>query len=254
MGTPFAVTFACLYIHSQSINYDTLMYARYIDDIFAIFYNETAANEFIKLFNELRPNKIKLIVTNKGNSVDILDLKIFKGDRFANERLLDTKIFQKPQNKYLYLPISSCHRSNVFKAFIQAELKRYRISCTSDDDFTALKKEFRSRLLNRGYTELYLDKIFNIEINRNELLFNTVKNRNNVESNTPIIFKTTYTNRQKIINLKKCLELTEALWTDPKSHRIFQRNCKHPILCFKRTHNLKELLTKAKYSFIIKRI
>jgi hypothetical protein len=169
-----------------------------------------------------------------------------------------TNLYQKPQNTYLYFAPSSFHQPSVFKSFIKAEVKRYRICCSKDDDFLTAKNNFVNRLLARGYDSDYLNKVMNFEVDRTKLLANlksvskmkdtSVIQENNKIQKLPILFKTNYTQRQISIKLKNCLLYIEALNFDKKSELIFKiRNKKAPTLCYKRSINLKEILISSKF-------
>jgi hypothetical protein len=263
MGTPFAVTFACIYLSMIEIevdavlidlyNFKPIFYKRYIDDIFAIFNNTNEAKTFMHVFNKAKHNQIKLKLTFIGDKVEFLDIEIFKGQRFYKTNLLDSKIFQKQQCKYLYLPPSSFHCNSVFTSFVQSELRRYRLICSNDDDYFIIKDHFKQRLLNRGYSETFLTTIFCVDFDRKKLLFtrNGNNNNTNIQQKNPLVFQTIFTPRHININLNKCLEFIEQLWCDQKTTRVLNNKSKRPILCFKRSKNLSEYLTRARYSYKI---
>lgn len=262
MGTPFAVTFACLYMgqleieafkiyytHDNTIN-TCHKYRRFIDDIFAIFTSITLAQLFMTIFNQLRTG-INLTTTHIGNTVDFLDATVYKGTRFTTTKQLDTSIFQKPFNKYLYVPPTSFHADTTHKTLVQSELKRYRIMCTDDSKFNTITSEFRTRLSQRGFLDSNLDTYFNITLDRQQLLTNYIQQKQNNTTDTttktaPLIFKTYNTQRQHRINLNKCLRPDESVWCDPNSNTIFGKT--NILISHKRTHNLKDLLTKSKYN------
>ena len=191
MGTPLAVTFACIYINQLEqltikrlkdngilFNEICLYYRRYIDDIFAIFTSEEAASQFLATFNQMRPGRIELITTHIGKSVTFMDLDIIISDE---RNKIYTKIFQKPKNAYLYLPPSSFHQKHIFKNTITAELRRYKLKCFLNEDYCNIKNEFYNRLLARGYGKNYLDPIFLKEesVKRSTLINNLMLNSNN---------------------------------------------------------------------------
>ena len=60
-----------------------------------------------------------------GNDVHFMDLFIFKGERFYVDGKLDVSVFQKEENKYMYIPAKSGHAKHTIKNFIRGELKRY---------------------------------------------------------------------------------------------------------------------------------
>jgi hypothetical protein len=262
MGTPFAVTFACIYLSTienktkqlliVNYNFQPIFYKRYIDDLFAIFKNTSEAMKFVKVFNKIKQNQIKLVITHIGDNVQFLDIEIFKGIRFLNENLLDSKIFQKAQCRYLYLPPSSFHRKSVFNSFINAEIKRYRLLNSNDDDYKLIKHNFYQRLLDRGYNNLQLDKLFNKDYSRKSLMLNIMNNNSVIKCiQPPILFQTVFTPRHMNIDFKKCLQYTEAIWMDPRSSRVILNKTTHPTLCFKKSKTLGEYLTSASYKYNI---
>jgi hypothetical protein len=184
MGTSFAVAYANIYLHvleqevwsifTKSINYDCtgypLLNKRYIDDVYLIFpSHNNFAELYINIYNTLR--RTIQIVSHIGTSVNFLDLELFLGPRYTREKLIDIKIYQKTMNKYLYIPPGSFHVKSIFKAFITNEIKRYRISCTSDEDFLDIKTKFYSRLIAREYVPTtQIDPLFSIEYTREDLL------------------------------------------------------------------------------------
>ena len=260
MGTPVAVTFACIYMSElefeltlQNNTIAALIYYRYIDDVFGIFKNEAEATEYITAFNKLRPQSIKLITTHLGTTVDFLDLTIHLGERYAATQRADITLFQKPQNSYLYLPKCSFHNQSVFKFTIIATINRYRVNCTNDTEFNNYVTLFYQRLKARGYEDCYLLAIINRNISRTTLIEGLKNKLTDTFKNSkpaPTVFKTFNTPREQRINIKQCIALPEQIWSDPDSSLIFP-NRRAPIICFKRTKNLKEEFIQSRYNFTL---
>jgi hypothetical protein len=182
MGTPAAVVFACLFLDSlerrvfKEHKIKSMCFKRYIDDIFAIFGTKEEAELFLQHFTTKLPTiKCSSYTISETEGV-FLDLVIFKGPRFQNEAKFDTKIYQKPQNKYLYLTPNSFHPKAIFPAFIVSELNRYRLCCNSEDDFQKVKNEFFDRLIARGYETSMLNGLFTKWSSR-DILLKKVKER-----------------------------------------------------------------------------
>ena len=76
-----------------------------------------------------------------------------------NGRLI-TQPYQKPLNRYLYLPYTSYHPTHAKKSFIKAELLRYVRLSSKKYDFLQIKEKFFVRLRNRGYPVWFLIPIF----------------------------------------------------------------------------------------------
>ena len=264
MGTPLAVTFACIYINQLEqltikrlkdngilFNEICLYYRRYIDDIFAIFTSEEAASQFLATFNQMRPGRIELITTHIGKSVTFMDLDIIISDE-TNK--IYTKIFQKPKNAYLYLPPSSFHQKHIFKNTITAELRRYKLKCFLNEDYCNIKNEFYNRLLARGYGKNYLDPIFLKEesVKRSTLINNLMLNSNNKKTtgeNMPVTFSITNTPLLRQFNINNLLQLTEELESDPIHPLIFPtyKGRNKPIVTYKRAENMRDQLTRSAY-------
>ena len=134
MGTPFAVTVAnaFMYHHEKDIvgqysNYLTL-YRRFIDDIFAIWDGpKDVLLEFLDALSS-KTDRIKLTYCISDSSISFLDLFLYSD---ISSSVLQFSTFQKPLNKYLYIPFESFHPSSNKKAFIKGQLMRYARNSSS---------------------------------------------------------------------------------------------------------------------------
>ncbi|XP_074608094.1 uncharacterized protein LOC141860796 [Acropora palmata] len=128
MGTPFAVTAAnaFMYYHERDIielyAQHLTLYKRFIDDIFVIWdgTRETLL-EFLSAMNA-KDERIKLTYEISDSKIPFLDLLLFKD---SASHTLQHSTFQKPLNKYLYIPFESFHPTSNKKAFIKGELMRF---------------------------------------------------------------------------------------------------------------------------------
>src|SRR5690606_21796845 len=131
MGSPMAPCYANVflyYLEKQWLdihNNHILFYRRYLDDVFGVMWTTaTEAKTILDSFSSLHPDmKLKYELDSK--SVNFLDLKIFKGDRFRQFHIFDLSVYTKSMNKFLYIPFASYHSKAMKKAFIKAELIRY---------------------------------------------------------------------------------------------------------------------------------
>jgi hypothetical protein len=262
MGTPVAVTFACIYLgmlEREAFNampeFPFKMYKRYIDDIFGIPKSKELLEQFISILNNLRPT-IKITTETSNSQINFLDITIFKGKLFKENNRFDIKVFQKPINKYVYLPPTSYHSKNVFK-FITGELRRYRIICNNDSDYEEIKTLFRTRLEQRGYNNpTYLDNLMKTDSefinNRTMLLLESELRQPRETDRVPILFKTTHNPRLKNLNLRTNLKIPEYLFQDPTTQQVFGRNANQiPLLCIKRSKNIKENICKSSHKYEI---
>jgi hypothetical protein len=158
MGTPVAVAYANLTLAYLEVIY----YRRYIDDIFAITTQEKDAKNLVELFNR-QCKSIQLDAVTVGNTGIFLDLnlKIISGTNDDNN--VSTTIYQKPSNKYLYIPPFSSHNKHLLNNIIIQEIKRYRLYCSNDSDFLVVLNLYKQRLYDRGYKGVVIDKYFEFE-------------------------------------------------------------------------------------------
>ena len=109
-----------------------------------------------------------------------MDLFVFKGESFLDNGKFDVSVFQKEENKYMYIPATSGHQKHTINNFIIGELRRYVRFNTIKKNFLKIKREFFIRLRNRGYTKIFLARLFSkIKFaSRNKLLAISVDNEN----------------------------------------------------------------------------
>jgi hypothetical protein len=149
-----------------------LLLRRFIDDIISCFLCVADAELFVATFRTRRPT-IRLTFEIDMQSCIRQDILIFKGERFNRCGKFDVRLYQKEMNQFLYLPASSFHPIKVKQSFIQAELARARIRCSSaDEDFQVFCDSFYTRLLNRGYSSTQIDDWFKTaRLDRRELFY-----------------------------------------------------------------------------------
>ena len=223
-------------------------------------------------------NNLNFTHVGSSNSVDFLDITIFKGQQFQDKGLFDVSPFQKPMNKYLYIPLFSHHCANVFKSFIQAEIQRYTRNSTDPLHVILMRRLLRDRLIARGYPPRYLDYVMNIEYNRITLLFpnptmsqdvlNTPLNaslrpswylhnynhKSKESNNIPILFIIPYTPSYTSYTLRNILKynnpIEHNMQFEPHLQNI-SNNRNSPIVCFTRTKSLGDLLVQSSYNYTI---
>lgn len=165
-GTNVAPPYANIYVASdleapakQAAAYWPAIYKRFIDDGFFVWERDLASlHEFLQQLNTLLPN-IKLTWHIDQHSVAYMDLQITKHVQ-GDTATLVVSTYQKPHNRYLYIPYDSFHRRAVYKGFVKAELLRYAVTNTQAVDFDKFKGLFYQRLQARGYPVAPLDAWF----------------------------------------------------------------------------------------------
>ena len=87
-----------------------VLFKRFIDDGFGITKgNREDVIYWIKQFNKLRKT-VQIDKYNWGNSLDYMDLFIYKSDAFYSDGKLSISIHQKETNKFIYIPHQSFHQ------------------------------------------------------------------------------------------------------------------------------------------------
>lgn len=174
MGTPCAPSYANLVLYhmerSLVTQYKPILYQRYLDDLFVIFNSETDARKFENSFNNINTD-IQLDSTTFGSSGIFLDMVI----SIPHHHKLEVALYQKPMNKYLYLPPSSSHSRHMFVNFIRNELKRYLLFNSNSINYNINRIQFYQRLVDRGYNTSFLRRIFNIPLPSRSDLLNSIR-------------------------------------------------------------------------------
>jgi hypothetical protein len=169
MGTPPAPMYATLYfaIHEERIlkqfQRELLFYGRYIDDGVGAWSPDpaisTAENHrrFQLLQSEFnRFGKLRWTFSALSPSVDFLDLTI----SLTPSGNIDTCLFEKALNLYLYLPPQSNHPPGTLKGLIYGTVCRIATLTTNPDKCITFTRRLFQRLLMRGYSASFLRPIF----------------------------------------------------------------------------------------------
>lgn len=159
MGTNCAVSCANIYMNQfdQEFAPGCFFYRRYIDDVFFIW--SGSEQDLIQLQNDMKNflPRINLSFSTSPSVIPFLDLIIHLDP--SNHSIFFTT-FQKPINRYGYLPPFSHHPTHVLKGYIKGELVRYLRSSTKQADFDHMKMLLWSRLIKRGCRAHFLSNIF----------------------------------------------------------------------------------------------
>ena len=89
-----------------------------------------------------------------------MDLYIFKGNKFYETGKLSIKVYQKPENRYMYIPYKSAHPRHTIKNYVLRELKWYVRINTEELNFLKIKNIFFLRMRNRGLRKNLLAQWF----------------------------------------------------------------------------------------------
>lgn len=92
--------------------------------------------------------------------VVFLDLLLIKDDAWRHSGLISTACYQKPVNRYLYLPFLTEMPRHVLEGFIRGEIIRYVKRCSAITPFLEMLRLFWTRLSVRGYPAHFLFETF----------------------------------------------------------------------------------------------
>jgi hypothetical protein len=166
MGTPVAPPYANLFLarleqnvmHASPVQ--PAYYKRFIDDGFIIWEGTRVELDAFLTLWAAQYESINITSEISEISVHFLDLNISKDVDNTGDRVpLIITTYEKPLNKYLYIPFSSFHTPHVFKGFIKSRLISYMVTNSRFKDFSAMRDKFVKRLLLRGYPRTFLKKI-----------------------------------------------------------------------------------------------
>ena len=165
MGTKMAPSYANLFMaeleekllrHSTT---DPILWKRYIDDILCIWPgSQQSLDAFIEYINKAHPT-IKFTCESSPQTVDFLDITIYKGNRYRSTGILDTKPFFKSTNKFQYLEYSSAHPRNIFKSLIKGESTRLLRACSDELEYNKVKSKLYKAFKDRRYPSYLIKKV-----------------------------------------------------------------------------------------------
>lgn len=197
--------------------------------------------------NEIHPS-LKFTADISDKEVTYLDLKIFKGPRFLENSVLDTKVHTKPTETFQYLDRSSAHPLATYKGFLKGEVLRYARLCNNEADFIEKRDSFIEKLLLRNYSEEEIASATNgID---HDLRPQYVMDKPKCNK-LPLVIKITYTPHIRTCHLKEALLKHWHLIEDhPELSKVFLDK---PIIAYKRARNIKDYLVKSKFPSIRER-
>ena len=162
---------------------------RYMDDTL-VFWTGSLEDlqTFVQQVNTFH-DILKFTYEASEDTVQFLDLVIYKGKRFKEKGILDIKCHTKKTETGQFQHRLSCHPQPVFDGFVRAEIMRYARNNNNYETFMEKKDFFTKKLSARGYNEAELLKAgssINFE-DRHLFLEEIPKSRE-----IPLVFKTKY--------------------------------------------------------------
>jgi len=256
MGTPCAVVFACIFMgtierKAWSILINQQIYAllnlRFIDDFVIIAKSIEEANIILQTLNSIDP-LIKLTGSISNTSCVFLDLTLYKGFRFYTSGHFDLDVYQKPSNKFLFLPYGSHHHPHVFKGWIHGYISRLRLNCTDDARYQLRRQQFYQQLQARGYPEDTLSYLFEYTPDRAHLLHRVqFTPQTRTLDNTKTVFKISYSPRTASLLpiIRQALTATPDILINPSLRKQLQPNGR-PTICLRNSPNIGNTIISAK--------
>ena len=194
MGTKMAPAYANLFMGKleekliEMGKHHILLWKRYIDDIFIIWNgSETEFNEYMEELNKLH-NTIKFTHEISSNELTFLDVTLYKGSRFHDNKTLDIRTHIKPTNKQLYIHATSYHPPATIAAISKGEAKRYLRTNSNQQNFNKMILKLTHKLKERGYKHNQTAKHINsVNFNQRQEALSRKKHKDNhTQKHNPI--------------------------------------------------------------------
>ena len=204
--------------------------------------------DFIQFINSLH-GSVKFTYEASVQSIQFLDLVIYKGKRFDERGFLDIKCHTKKTEIEHFLHRSSCHPLPVFDGFLRGEIisvmqkkkKKKKKKKNNLDTFVEKKDFFMEKLSARGYNDAKLSKV-NSSINFEERQHFIKENPKSTA--IPLVFKTKYNDHfaRKYIR-QALLKHRNIINKNVRLKMIFPKS---PMIAYNRSENQRNSLVKAK--------
>ena len=244
MGTKMAPSYANLFLGLFEANalknapFQPHTWLRYIDDIFMIW---TEGPDNLKIFIDYLNNihsTIKFTSSHSSTNIPFLDVSV----SLTNDGSISTDLYTKPTDKHQHLLYSSCHPLHTKKAIPFSLALRLRRICSTDATFHTRTAQLTTYLLKRGYNRNFVNKQIRRAADMPRQLTLQTKDINKPKR---IPFITTFNPSLPHIShiIKKHFNL---LLSSHRCKSVFQHP---PVVAFRRSPNLRDLLVTAKLPF-----
>eukprot|EP00956_Cyclotella_meneghiniana_P004412 scaffold5387_cov81-Cyclotella_meneghiniana.AAC.1 len=166
MGTPPAPAWAILYyaLHENNLvqrwRHNLYFYKRFIDDVIGIWIPDPDPSKDAQLWSDFCKDMngcqgLTWKCEPPSKKVNFMDLTI----SIANNKI-ETDLYEKDLNLYLYIPPHSSHPRGVFTGLISGQVLRIRRLCSNQSNAAANIRNFQERLLARGHVPCNLNPLF----------------------------------------------------------------------------------------------
>ena len=203
------------------------------------------ANLFLGFFeaNALKnapfqPHTIKFTSSHSSTNIPFLDVSV----SLTNDGSISTDLYTKPTDKHQHLLYSSCHPLHTKKAIPFSLALHLRRICSTDATFHTRTAQLTTYLLKRGYNRNFVNKQIRRAADIPRQLTLQTKDINKPKR---IPFITTFNPSLPHIShiIKKHFNL---LLSSNRCKSVFQHP---PVVAFRRSPNLRDLLVTAKLPF-----
>ncbi len=135
-------------------------YKRFIDDVLGTWRSHPCPTRDSELWDEFchdmnQWHGLEWDCETPSTTIDFMDLTI---SIIGN--CVETTLFEKPQNLYLYLPAHSSHPPGQGTGLVLGQVLRFRRLCSKVDDADEKVRDFHSRLCARGHSPTALQVLF----------------------------------------------------------------------------------------------
>ena len=135
-----------------------IIWDTFIDDIFSVWTSiKQEISNFVDFANRFHAT-IKFTREMPSERTVVLGTEVFRGLRFASNKVLDVLTHFKATKMFQNTHFSSCHSLSVKKGFIEGETLLLLRMISIKERFKSNKRNFKSRLLGRGYPKSSLTK------------------------------------------------------------------------------------------------
>lgn len=157
MGKNFSPRYADIFMaifEKQALakcNKKPLVYFRFLDDIFLVWIHTLQEfTDMLGIFNN-HNKTIKFKANIDKLNITFLDVTIYKGKRFEQHKILDTKVHFKPTDTHELLHKKSYHPQHTFRGILKGQIIRFVRICNNNKDIRNAINTVFPILHKRGY-------------------------------------------------------------------------------------------------------
>ena len=184
MGSPLGPSLANFFLGHlethiiQNSVYFPKFYCRYVDDIFAVFNNDTDINSFFDFINDIHPN----MKFTKDEALNDCSFPFLNVEVKINDSVFDSWIYRKPTHTNVFLNYKAMAPNSFKRGLILGFLTTAKRLCSSTLYFDQEVSKLKHMLYLNGYPNFYFNKILSEFKTKNDLI-------NRDESDSFVILK-----------------------------------------------------------------